>query len=439
MALNPFQIVKFRCGGIDVHKYLLVVTVSQTDPKTLKTEYHTMRCSGYNNDLDAMCQWIIDHDVYDIAMESTGKYWVPVANKLEEHGIKYKLVHPKYVKAIAGQKGDKTDSKFICCMHACDLSGPGSVILSKDFRDLRDLARRYWKLGNEITSEKNRYQNCMTVCNIGIDSVFADPFCKSARAVMKEVLRSDEIDDKKILSLVSKRAKNKEHILDAIHGSKITPDQRFKMADITLHLEELEKHRDSIFCEMVAMLEPYADTLYNLTSIPGIGVSSALMILAEIGNDMSFWRDGRQLSAWAGLTPNNDQSHGKKKSTRISKAGKYLKPLLLQCAFAAVKNPNEYFGIKYRRICRRRGKKKAMIAIMRMMLVAIYEVIKDNKVFKPTDYEEVTNPAPKKTKELTADQAISVLKNLGYDVTQLKIPETEQSIQSSKSAVSTAA
>ena len=430
MANQMFQIVRFHCGGIDIHKNLLVVSLSETDSTTLKTRYETRSFSDFNNDLDDMYKWILTYGIKDMAMESTGKYWVPITNKLEEYGIRFKLVHPKYVKAVAGQKNDKADSRFICSMHACDLAGPGSVVFSKQKRDSRDLGRRYWKLGHELSSEKNRFQNFMTVSNIGIDSIFSDPFGKSAQAVMNEVLNSDTLNDDKILSVIHGRCKNKDKVLDAIHGSKISQDQRFKMADISKHITELQSHRDSILAQILVRLEDKMDQILKLTTIPGISVLSAILIVSEIGTDMSFWKDGRQLTSWAGLTPRNDQSHGKKKSTRISSSGLYLKPLLVQCALAVIKNPKGYFGIKYNRIKRRRGHKKAVIAIARMILICVYNILKKNTEWKPSDYDRVMNPASKKVKKLTAEDCISALRDLGYDVSQLRTPEGSTPISS---------
>ena len=443
MASNLFKIVRFRCGGIDVHKNLVVCAASETDFKTYETTFYTSQYTCFNDDLDKMCKWFEEHGVKEVAMESTGKYWIPVTNKLEEHHIKFTLVHPKYVKAASGQKNDKADARFICSMFAYDMAGLGSVILPKVFRENRDLARRYWKLGYCVSSEKCRLQNCMTMSNLSLDSVFTDPFGKSAQAVMQELLSNRAVDDQKILSLVHGRCKNKDKLLDAIHGSNITPDQHFKMADITQHLNELEEHRDAVFGEILVRLEPYMDSIILLTSIPGIQLTSAVLIVSEIGTDMSFWKTGRQLSAWAGLTPNNDQSHNKKKSTRITKAGTYLKPLMVQCALAAIKCKGDkgYFAIKYCRIKKRRGHKKAIVAIARMMMISIYHVLKDHIEFKPSDYDELINPKPKKAKEFSESDAINLLKSHGYDVSLLhKTTITDRTIPSpAATATSTAA
>lgn len=418
MSNQLFDIVRFKCAGIDIHKNYFVVTVSVTDRTTLLTTYHTKEFHGFNSELDEMCAFLKSYDVDDVCMESTGKYWIPVVKKLEANNIRFRLVHPKYVKAVYGHKTDKADSKFICRMYACDMCGPGSVILPEKYRETRDLARRYWILGYDLTSEKNRYQNCLTVSNLPLDAIFSDTLGKSAQAVMSEILAGHEKDETRILSVVSSRCKNKGKIMDAIRGSNISPDQRFKITDIRSHMDELEQHRDHVFAQIITNLSDDMENIIFLTSIPGISVSSAVLIVSEIGMNMDFWKDGRNLTAWAGLTPRNDQSHGKKKSTRITKAGTYLKPLLVQCALAATKQKDGYFARKYNRIRRRRGHKKAVLAIARMILISVYNILKKKEEFKPSDYEDVMNPS-KKAKKVSEHDAIRVLENLGYNIDQI--------------------
>ena len=418
MSNQLFDIVRFKCAGIDIHKNYFVVTVSVTDRTTLLTTCRTQEFHGFNSELDQMCDFLRSYGVDDVCMESTGKYWIPVVKKLEANNIRFRLVHPKYVKAVYGHKTDKADSKFICRMYACDMCGPGSVILPEKYRETRDLARRYWILGYDLTSEKNRYQNCLTVSNLPLDAIFSDTLGKSAQAVMNEILAGHEKDETRILSVVSSRCKNKGKIMDAIRGSNISPDQRFKITDIRSHMDELEQHRDHVFAQIITNLSDDMENIIFLTSIPGISVSSAVLIVSEIGMNMDFWKDGRNLTAWVGLTPRNDQSHGKKKSTRITKAGTYLKPLLVQCALAATKQKDGYFARKYNRIRRRRGHKKAVLAIARMILISVYNILKKKEEFKPSDYEDVMNPS-KKAKKVSEHDAIRVLESLGYNIDQI--------------------
>lgn len=418
MSSQMFNIVRFNCAGIDIHKNYFVVTVSITDRNTLETTYHTKEFHGFNSELDQLCDFLRSYGVDDVCMESTGKYWIPVVNKLQANNIKFKLVHPKYVKAVSGHKTDKADSQFICRMYACDLCGPGSVIFPEKYREIKDLARRYWILGYDLVSEKNRYQNCLTVSNLPLDAIFSDPLGKSAMAVMDEILSGHEEDEERILNAVHGRCKNKDKIMNAIKGSNISPDQRFKITDIRSHIDELEQHRDHVFTQIVTNLTDDMEDIVLLTSIPGISVTSAILIVSEIGMNMDFWKDGNNLAAWAGLTPKNDQSHGKKKSTRITKAGTYLKPLLVQCALAAIKQKNGYFTKKYKPIKRRRGHKKAILAIARMILISVYYILRKKEPFLPSDYDDVMNPT-KKAKKVSEHDAIRTLESLGYTIDQI--------------------
>lgn len=412
------KIVRPICCGMDVHKNIIVATIGITDKKTRITEYIQETFSTLNPDLLNLKQWLINHKCFDACMESTGKYWIPIFNILEDE-INIYLTHPKYVKAIKGKKTDKKDSKWICDLFKHDLI-KFSFIPPKEIRALREISRYRYKLVGMRSSERNRYQNCMTVSNIGIGSVFSDPFGKSAKAIMKEVLESDVIEDKKILKCIHGSCKNKDKILDSIKHCHIETDQRFKMNESMTHMEELQVHINNCEIEMIKRASPMFDQFMHITQLPGINTLSAILIISEIGVDMKQFESDKQLACWAGLAPANNESANKKKSVRISKAGQYLKPLLVQCALGAIKDKDSYFGIKYARIKKRRGHKKAIIAIARMMLVSIYHMILTGEVFKPSDYEIFKNPHPSvKQQELTEKSAIEFLKKSGFDVSKL--------------------
>lgn len=412
------KIVRPICCGMDVHKNIIVATIGITDKKTRITEYIQETFSTLNPDLLNLKQWLINHKCFDACMESTGKYWIPIFNILEDD-INIYLTHPKYVKAIKGKKTDKKDSKWICDLFKHDLI-KFSFIPPKEIRALREISRYRYKLVGMRSSERNRYQNCMTVSNIGIGSVFSDPFGKSAKAIMKEVLESDVIEDKKILKCIHGSCKNKDKILDSIKHCHIETDQRFKMNESMTHMEELQVHINNCEIEMIKRASPMFDQFMHITQLPGINTLSAILIISEIGVDMKQFESDKQLACWAGLAPANNESANKKKSVRISKAGQYLKPLLVQCALGAIKDKDSYFGIKYTRIKKRRGHKKAIIAIARMMLVSIYHMILTGEVFKPSDYETFKNPHPSvKQQELTEKSAIEFLKKSGFDVSKL--------------------
>lgn len=181
------------------------------------------------------------------------------------------------------------------------------------------------------------------------------------------------------------------------------------------HKEELNQNINFCLTEMYKRVQPFYDQFQHITEVKEIFLLSAMLIIAEIGVDMIVWEGSKQLCSWAGLCPGNNESANKKKSVRITKAGQYLKPLLVQCSLAAIKDSNGYFGTKYRRIKKHRGHKKAIIAIARMMLTCIYHMTLTGESFHPTDYEELMNSKPKTYTKLTVESAINFLKSSGLD------------------------
>ena len=411
------RIVRPICCGADIHKDLIVATIAATNQDGI-TEYIQSSFSSQNFDLVRLKAWLIEHHCFEIAMESTGKYWIPVFNVLEGE-IKVFVVHPKYTKAIKGKKTDKKDSKWIADLFKHDLL-KFSFIPPKEIRELRELSRYRIKLIAMRSSERNRYQNSMTISNIGLASILSDPFGKSSRAVMKEVIRSSSVTEEKISKLLERNTKKKvKEVLQSLVGSHIESDQRLKMNIASQHMDQIDSHVRRLETEMAIRCIPYATLINLLLDIPGISYLSAMTIIAEIGTDMSVFETSKQLSCWAGLAPANNESANKKKSVRISKAGSYLKPLLVQCALAAINSKsNPYYRIKYNRIKKRRGHKKAIIAIARMILVNIYHILSTGEVYSPCDMEQIINPKPVK-KVMTIQNAIEFLQSQGFDTSKL--------------------
>lgn len=411
------RIVRPICCGADIHKDLIVATIAATNQDGI-TEYIQSSFSSQNFDLVRLKAWLIEHHCFEIAMESTGKYWIPVFNVLEGE-IKVFVVHPKYTKAIKGKKTDKKDSKWIADLFKHDLL-KFSFIPPKEIRELRELSRYRIKLIAMRSSERNRYQNSMTISNIGLASILSDPFGKSSRAVMKEVMLSSSVTEEKISKLLERNAKKKvKEVLHSLEGSHIESDQRLKMNIASQHMDQIDSHVRRLETEMAIRCIPYATLINLLLDIPGISYLSAMTIIAEIGTDMSVFETSKQLSCWAGLAPANNESANKKKSVRISKAGSYLKPLLVQCALAAINSKsNPYYRIKYNRIKKRRGHKKAIIAIARMILVNIYHILSTGEVYSPCDMEQIINPKPVK-KVMTIQNAIEFLQSQGFDTSKL--------------------
>lgn len=416
------------CAGIDVHKSVLMAAVCVTDPSTLKAVFYVRQFTSSNNDIRCMAEWFSSYHVLDVCMESTGKYWIPVYDILEQNGLKPVLTHPKYVKQAKGKKTDFRDAIHIANLFRMDLV-VASFIPPADIRDLRELCRYRLKLTYIRTSEKNRFQNSMTISKVRLDSVFTDPFGKSASDIMSYLIDTDpdDVSDDKILSFVKQGVKaSPEEILDSIHGYEFIGVQRDKLKVIKAHMDDLNKCIAMIDTKLAYYRQKYSKIIQHLVSMVGVSEGSALYILGEIGTDMSVWRDGASLASWAGLAPANNESAKKKKSTKIGNGGHYLKPLLVQCALAAIKSTKKhpYFYNKYVTLKKRRGHKKAIIAIARKMLVSIYHMIEEDEDFQPIDYEQVVT-RKHNTKELNLKNIIEFLGEHGVDAETIHMVESQ--------------
>lgn len=416
-----FEVKRLICAGLDVHKKSVSAAVCITNPVTLEATYKTKVFSTSNSDIAVLREWLLAQNCHDVCMESTGKYWIPIFNILESH-MHVILTHPKYVRAIKGKKTDKRDAKWIANLFRFDIV-KASFIPPADIRALRELSRYRLKLAYMRTAEKNRYQNSMTISRIRIDCVLSDPFGKTATNIMEYLLSDKPFDETECAKLIDGRVKaSAETVLDSIRGFEILSEQKFKMAHAKKHMDFINSTIDELEVELFRLSRPYDELIKRISRIAGYTELSALFVISEIGTDMSVFESDKHLCSWAGLTPANNESANKKKSTRCSKAGQYLKPLLVQCALAAVKSKKDpYYAIKYKRLAKKRGKKKAIIAIARMMLTSIYHMIEDNEEFHPDDYEAIIHPSKPVKVTLTLDNVMQFLGEQGADPETLKL------------------
>lgn len=407
------RIVYPICCGIDVHNKFIVACIASTNDKGVTT-YKSSRFSTFTKGLRELSEWLCSNSCTEVCMESTGKYWIPVFNVLEST-CKITLAHPKYVKAIRGKKTDKKDAKWIADLFKHDLVA-GSFMPPLVIRQMRDLMRYRFKLTNFKSSEKNRIQNCLTVSNIQLSNVVSDTFGKSSMAIIDHLLENPYDKDFDFVPLLHSSMLGKvDDIRLAIDGL-ITPEQLQKMNIILKHYDGLEKCKSDLESLILSLTEPFTKELNLVSTVPGIkNPFSAIAIISEIGADMSVFPTAKNLCSWAGLTPQNNESAGKKKSVRISRAGVYIKPLLVQCANAIVtstKHP-EIRG-RYLSIKKRRGHKRAIMAIARLMLTAIYHILKKSEPYNAELYKKAeTIP---QTREITVEQAIFFAKGHGFKI-----------------------
>lgn len=398
------------CCGVDVHKTFLVATIIKTS-NGAQPSYQKKRFSTFNSDIRHFKQWLLDNSCFDVCMESTGKYWVPVFNLLEDQ-IHVTIANPKWVNAVKGNKDDTKDSKWIGDLFRLGLV-PGSFIPCKDIRILREYTRYRFKLTCCKRSEKNRFQNAFTVCNVALDAVVTDMFGKSASSITDYLITSDVFDPETCKSFLQKSLKKKaDAVIESIEGYQMTPSQKERMLMVRAHLDFVQQSIDSLDSKLHDLIAPYETAVSLLCTIPGVDRSSAITIISEIGTDMTQFNSSKRLCCWAGLTPGNNESAGKKKSVRITRAGVYLKPALVQCAHAAVKSTaTPYYKNKCERLAKRRGKKRAIIAIARMILTAVYQMLSTGETWNPCDLYKTDLPQQMhdKQKAKAVKQALKLL------------------------------
>jgi hypothetical protein len=329
-----------------------------------------------------------------------------------EDTIRITVANPKWVRAVKGNKDDAKDSKWIGDLFRLGLV-LGSYIPNKPTRILREYTRYRSKLVCCKSSEKNRFQNAFTVCNVALDAVVSDMFGKSAASITDYLISSDSFDPEYCSSLLQKSLKKKAAtVIESIEGYQMTREQKERIVMVRSHLEFVQLSIAKLDEKLDKMVAPYESAITLLCTIPGVDRVSAITIISEIGTDMSQFANSKRLCCWAGLTPGNNESAGKKKSVRITRAGVYLKPALVQVAHAAVKsNLSPYYRVKYERIYKRRGKKRAIIAIARMILTTIYNMFVTGEEWNPSDLYKIDMPQEmlEKQKEKAIKQAVKLL------------------------------
>lgn len=408
------------CCGIDVHKKFVVATVGITNESGV-TDYQTKQFSTFTEDLQHLLNWLKSKSCIHVCMESTGKYWHPVFNILE-HYCTVVVANPKYVKGIRGKKTDKKDSIWLCDLHKHGLV-PNSFIPPLPIRQIRDLMRYRYKLINFKSSEKNRIQNSLTVSNIMISSVVSDTFGVSSMKIINHILENPDDKDFDVSPMLHVSMQDKaETITKSINGN-LTKPQADKMRVCLGHFDNIEKHIADIETAVLGLVQPYMTQIEIILSLPSIkDVFTAIAVIGEIGCDMSAFQSPKHLCSWAGLTPQNNESAGKKKSVRVSRAGVYIKPLLVQCANAAIKSKKcTYFKVRYDQIKKRRGHKKAIIAIAHMLLNCIYNMLDKNEPFNYDLYKTDFKPKQTYAPQITEEMAIRYLQTLGYQIPDMPI------------------
>jgi len=369
-----------RCGGLDLHKRTVVAcrVVPGPDGKPCK-EIRTF--GTMTADLLELADWLAAAAVTHVAMESTGVYWKPVYNLLEDQ-FTLLLVNAQHVKAVPGRKTDVRDCEWLA-----DLLRHGllraSFVPARPQRELRELTRYRTALVQERSAEVNRLQKTLEGANIKLTAVATSIRGKSAREML-DALVAGASEPAALAALARGRLREKRAVLEQALQGSFGAHQRFLVAQQLAHLDALDEAVTQVSTEIAARLQAQEAALTRLRTIPGVGRRVAEGFAAEVGTDLSRFPTAGQLAAWAGLAPGNNESAGKRRSGKTRKGNPYLRTLLVEAGQAAGRTKDTYLAAQYHRLAARRGKKRAAVAVAHTILVISYYLLT-----RGTDYEEL--------------------------------------------------
>ena len=407
------------CCGVDVHKKLIVACLRSGKKNEIRQFGATTR------ELLEMAAWLDEAKCEMVAMESTASYWKPLYNVLETWELPVMVVNAHHMKAVPGRKTDVQDAEWIADLLQHGLL-KASYIPSKEQRELRELVQYRKSLIEDRGRELNRLQKMLEGGNIKLSGTITQINGKSARNILNFITDGGYFDDAKYDEMLANKEiscnlkSSKEQIIDDLNGV-LSPIQRLVMKELLAHLDELNEHIRNLDNDIDRFMKREdRDAAQAIQEIPGIGASSAQVIISVIGNDMSRFPSDRHISKWAGLCPGNNESASKRKSGKTTKGNKMLRTTLVNCAHSAVKVKTSYFSALFTRISAHRGKKRAYVAVAHSMLIAIYHVLHDGVGFRDlgADYYNQFN------RERKANGMLKKLKALGYEVTIAAVPAT---------------
>lgn len=362
--------------GLDVHKSIILMCIMKANGQKIVQEFTTLTC-----EIESMRETMKSHDVQVVGMESTGVYWIPIWRILQGH-FALKLINPYFIKQVPGRKTDVKDSEWIATVIQKDLVR-GSYVPGKLIQELRQYERRYVRLCEQSTRIEQELDRQLHRCNIQITNYATKIGSASVIKVVKAII-SGESTAEQLEKHVHGRIKNKhkEKIKASLQGV-ISNADRFIFEQNINEYELIQKQQQSCQIEMSEICEVhFKNEIALLCTIPGIQKLSAMIIIAELGVDLKTFVTAAALSGWAGLRPRNDESAKKIRSHKITKGNKYLRRILVQCAWAASRTKNCWLKTKYEQLCIRKSSKKALIAISRKLLVIIWNVLTKNEVYK---------------------------------------------------------
>lgn len=402
------EVVYRRCCGIDIHKDSLTACVLVNEPgkqrEARKKEFRT-----YWSDLQRLKLWLYASKVEQVAMESTGVYWKPVWNVLEGH-FPLLLANPYHMRNIPGQKTDQKDSEWISDLLAHGLLR-ASFVPPRPVQELRDLTRYRTKLTGERNRVHNRIVKILEDANLKLGSVASDILGVTGQRIIEAIIAGQEhpdwLADKARGSLRGKRDR-----LRLVLKGRITDHHRYMLRELMEDLRRVEQKISRLETEIAERMKPHQGAIERLMSIPGLKLITAWTIIAEMGTEMAAFPDAAHAASWAGLVPGNNQSGGKRRSSRTKKGNRWLRRALVQSAWAVSHKSNCFLTAQFYRRTARQGEKKAIVATAHQILIIAYHILRDATVYheRGGNYFDQLNP------ERTARKLLARLERLGMEV-----------------------
>lgn len=398
-----------RCCGLDVHKKTVVACLRK--PSRGGRRKGEVRTFGTTTgELLALADWLTENRCTHVAMESTGVYWKPIYNVLENLFVVW-VVNAHHIKAVPGRKTDVRDCEWIAELLEHGLLRP-SFIPPLPVRELRDLTRYRKTLVEMRSAESNRVQKVLETANIKLSSVATDVLGASGRAMLTALIEGNR-DASQIADLAKGTLRTKRgHLTQALAG-RFSPHHAFLLRQILGHVDELNRHVAECEAEIGQRLAPLAPTLALMRTMPCLGQRTSEVITAETGLDMARFPTAAHFASWAGVCPGNNESGGKRKAARSRKGNIWLKSALVEAAWVASHRRDTYYGALFARIARRRGSKRAVLAVAHAMAVALWHMLSKMQPYReiaPASHESVS-------RDVLARQYVRRLERLGLRVT----------------------
>jgi transposase len=398
------DVMHTRCAGLDVHKKMVVVSVIELDQRG-KSLKETRTFGTTTLKLLELSDWLNERQVTHAAMESTGEYWEPIYNILEEN-FELLLVNAQHIKAVPGRKTDVKDSEWIAELLQFGLL-KASFVPPKGQRELRELTRARSTFVKERANLVNRVQKVLESANIKLASVLTAIDGVSGKAII-----AGSASPAEIAQLAKGRLKAKRESLELALEGRVRPHHRFILQELLNQIESLDATIAKFGEQIQEYSRPFEEAVERLDTIPGVARDTAEVIVAEIGTDMSRFPTADHWASWAGVAPGNNRSANKQLSSRTTQGNQALITTLTQAGWAASHTKNTYLSAQYHRLASRRGRKRAIVAVAHSILIIAYHLIKNQEVYREPggDYFEKRNP------QATARRLVRRLEQLGYRV-----------------------